>query len=146
MGGRIETRGALVDALTEASELEHGLLVQYLFAALSMKKFASEGLAPDQQEAARGWESMVLGIAREEMAHLGTVCNMLAAVGAAPQFRRPNFPQPAGFAYPFDFELTRYSDEALYRFVRAELPQGESEPKHRWARRVPALKTPRPAN
>lgn len=124
----IDTREELVDALTEACELEHGLLIQYLFAAYSLKKRADEGLGPADQELVRQWEGIITGVAREEMAHLGSVCNLLAAIGGAPRFGRPNFPQPAGSYYPFDFRLMRVSDESLYRFVCFELPQGEPPP------------------
>jgi ferritin-like protein len=125
----IESREGLIDALTEAAELEHGLMLQYLFAALSLKKFSCEQISSEQQEQVRSWESRILGIARQEMAHLGTVCNLLSAIGAAPRFGRPNFPQESKSYYgPFDFELTRFSDESVYRFIRAELPQGETPP------------------
>ena len=81
-----------------------------------------------QQELIRKWESQILSVAREEMAHLGTVSNLLSAVGGAPHFRRPNFPQKATTYYPFDFILSRFSDESLYRFIRFELPKGEPLP------------------
>jgi hypothetical protein len=42
IGSKIDTREELINALTEAAELEHGLLCQYLFAAFSMKKHPSE--------------------------------------------------------------------------------------------------------
>ena len=124
----IDTREGLIDALTEASELEHGLMLQYLFAALSLKKRLDEGISPSQQETIRSWEGQILRVARDEMGHLGTVCNLLSSIGAAPRLGRPNFPQPAHKYYPFDFELSRFSDESLYRFVRAELPKGEPPP------------------
>jgi ferritin-like protein len=124
----IDTREELIDALTEAAELEHGLLLQYLFAAYSMKKRLDEGLSPDAQEQVRTWEGIITGVAREEMAHLGSVCNLLSAIGGAPRFGRPNFPQPGGSYYPFDFRLMRLRDETLYRFVCFELPQGEPPP------------------
>ncbi len=125
----IDSREGLIAALTEAAELEHGLLLQYLFAALSLKKFEHERLSAAQQEQTRAWEGSILAIARQEMAHLGTVCNLLSSIGAAPRFGRPNFPQERMSYYgPFDFELKRFSDESLYRFVRAELPQGEPPP------------------
>src|SRR5437016_917794 len=97
----IDNREGLIEALHEASELEHGLLVQYLFAALTLKKREDEGLTSEQQELARVWESMVLAVAREEMAHLGTACNLLTAIGGSPRFERPNFPQPVKSYYPF---------------------------------------------
>ena len=34
----IDTREKLIDAPTEAAEIEHGLLLQYLFAAFSFKR------------------------------------------------------------------------------------------------------------
>jgi hypothetical protein len=124
----IDTREELVDALTDASELEHGILLQYLFAAYSLKKRADEGLGPFQQELVRSWAGTLTTIARQEMAHLGCVCNLMAAIGGAPRMGRPNFPQPAGRYYPFDFRLQRFGDEALYRFVCLELPEGEPPP------------------
>jgi hypothetical protein len=122
----IDTREELTNALYEASEIEHGLLLQYLFAALSLKKQRGEGMTGAQQELTRRWEGQILLVAREEMAHLGTVCNLLSAIGAPPHFSRPNFPQID--RYPFRFALARFSDEALYRFIRFELPKGEVPP------------------
>ncbi len=124
----IDTREELVDALTEAAELEHGLLLQYLYAAYSMKKRGDEGLGPQEQEDLRRWQGAIMSVAREEMAHLGSVCNLLSAVGGAPRLGRPNFPQPEKRYYPFDFRLQRFGDEALYRFVVFELPRGEPPP------------------
>ena len=126
----IDTREELVIALTEAAELEHGLLAQYLFAAYSMKKSVAEGLGPAQCEKVRRWERVVLSVAREEMAHLGTVCNMLTAIGGSPRFGRPNFPQGrtgvfhklGRRAYPFDFQLERFGTSSLDRFIAAETP------------------------
>jgi hypothetical protein len=124
----IDTREELLDALTRASELEHGVLIQYLFAAYSLKKRADEGLGPAEQELVRSWAGTLTTIAREEMAHLGCVCNLMAAIGGAPRMGRPNFPQPAGRYHPFDFRLQRFGDEALYRFVCLELPEDEPPP------------------
>src|SRR4051812_32507851 len=123
----IDTREELIIALHEAAEIEHGLMTQYLFPALSMKKRLSEGLTPPQQAMARTWERIILGVAVEEMGHLGTVMNLLAAVGAGPRFDRPNFPQVTGY-YPFPFDLLRFSEEMLYRMQVFELPRGEPLP------------------
>jgi hypothetical protein len=124
----INTRQELIDALHEASEIEHGLMLQYLFTALTMKKFLNEGITGEQQELIRKWEGSILRVARQEMAHLGTVCNLLSAIGGSPHFERPNFPQREITYYPFSFNLTRFSDESLYRFIRFELPKGEPIP------------------
>jgi hypothetical protein len=93
-----------------------------------MKKRLDEGITGSQQELTRKWEGQILTVAREEMAHLGTVCNLLSAIGGPPHFYRPNFPQEAEKYYPFSFTLTRFSDESLYRFIRFELPKGERLP------------------
>ena len=81
IGSKIDTREELINALTEAAELEHGLLCQYLFAAFSMKKHPTEGATWPQLELVRSWEAHILRVAREEMAHLGTVTNLLTAIG-----------------------------------------------------------------
>jgi hypothetical protein len=86
----ISSRESLIDALHLAAELEHGLMLQYMFAAMSMKKRLDEALTGGQQEAVRDWEGRILGVMREEMAHLGTVCNLLTAIGGAPRFDRPS--------------------------------------------------------
>ena len=124
----IDTREELINALTEAAEIEHGLLVQYLFAAFSLKRRLDEGITPSEQALISDWEGIILGVARDEMKHLGMVCNLLGAIGGAPRFGRPNFPQPAKKYYPWDFDLIPFSDEALYRFICFELPEGEAPP------------------
>ena len=131
----IDTREELVNALSEAAELEHGLLVQYLFAAFSMKRKVDEGITSIQQALMVDWEGAILRVAHEEMYHLASVCNLLSAIGGAPQFGRPNFPQPTKTSlveedsyYPFDFQLERFNDSTLYRFVVFELPEGEPPP------------------
>jgi hypothetical protein len=37
----IDTREEMIYALNEAAEIEHGLMIQYLFAALTMKKLTA---------------------------------------------------------------------------------------------------------
>ena len=80
----INTREELTYALYESAEIEHGLMIQYLFAALTMKKRLDEGITGAQQDMIRKWEGQILTVAREEMAHLGTVCNLLSAIGGGP--------------------------------------------------------------
>lgn len=124
----IDSREELIYALQEAAELEHGLMFQYLFSGLTMKKRLDEGITGSQQELVRKWEGKILTVAHEEMAPLGTACNLLSAIGGAPHFGRPNFPQEADKYYPFSFTLIRFSDESLYRFIRFKLPKGEELP------------------
>lgn len=123
----INTRHELIGALHEAAEIEHGLMIQYLFPALTMKKRLDEGITAPHLSLLRSWEATILGVAVEEMGHLGTVCNLLAAIGEGPHFARPNFPQTVGY-YPFPFDLVEFGDEALYRMLVFELPRGEDLP------------------
>src|SRR6266498_5508847 len=73
----IEHREALFYMLCEASELEHGIMCQYLYAAFSLKQSADEGLTPSQLAAVRRWRRVVAHVATEEMLHLGLVHNLL---------------------------------------------------------------------
>lgn len=123
----IDTREELINALAEAAEIEHGLLIQYLFSGFTVKKRAEEGLTAPQLAASRRWQGIIFRVAVEEMGHLGTVCNLHSAIGVAPHFSRPNFPQETGY-YPFPFDLVPFSDEALYRFQVFELPRGAALP------------------
>lgn len=123
----IDTREELIGALHQAAEIEHGLMIQYLFPALSLKKRDDEGLTAQELASVRSWEGIILGVAVEEMGHLGTVCNLLAAIGDGPRLARPNFPQAVGY-YPFPFDLVPFGDDALYRMLVFELPRGEPAP------------------
>ena len=55
----IENREELIFLLSEASELEHMLMLEYLFAAFSLKTDASEGLTEEQLEAVKRWERVI---------------------------------------------------------------------------------------
>lgn len=123
----IDTREELINALHEACEIEHGLLVQYLYTALSLKKSLDEGLSTRQQRLVRDWEMDILLVAREEMGHLAIVCNLLAAIGAPAKFDRPPMPRKIDY-YPFPFDLVPFGDDALYRFLVFELPRGMPKP------------------
>jgi hypothetical protein len=82
--------------LAEASQLEHMIMCQYLFAEFSLKQGTDEGLTSEQAEAVERWREVLRGIAVEEMLHLALVANVMASIGAAPTFGRPNFPQRSG--------------------------------------------------
>jgi hypothetical protein len=58
-----------VHAPQVAAEIEHGLMIRYLFPALAMKKRAEEGLTAPQMAAARRCEGVILRVAVEEMGH-----------------------------------------------------------------------------
>src|SRR5256885_1469284 len=78
---RIESREQLVYLLTQASELEHGLMCEYLFAIFSLKRTTDEGVAAGQLERIRAWEGAISGVAIQEMLHLALASNLLTAIG-----------------------------------------------------------------
>jgi hypothetical protein len=121
----VENREELIFLLSEASELEHMLMLQYLFAAFSLKTDAGEGLTEEQLEAVRRWERVISEVAAQEMLHLASASNLLTAIGGAPHFSRPNFPQPAKYYPPgFELALMPFSEQVLGSFVFYERPEG----------------------
>jgi hypothetical protein len=120
----MEERARLAKLLTDAAELEHSVVCQYLFLAFSMKRHPDEGGVTWQQlELMRGWEADLLTIARQEMEHLGIVSNLLTAIGEAPHFARPNFPVPSDY-FPVDDppSLEPFGLAPLRRLTRFERP------------------------
>jgi Ferritin-like len=105
-------RDEAVFLLHTAAEIEHALMVQYLYAAWSL---------PDGPVGVRRWRREVLRIAREEMAHFVDVQNLLRFVGGPLNFDREDFPFRSGF-YPFPFRLERLRRGSLARYVVAEMP------------------------
>ena len=58
------------------------------------------------------------------MLHLATACNLLTAVGGAPQLRRPNLPtSPRAYPGAFELRLIPFSLEAVDQFVFLERPE-----------------------
>ena len=121
----IEHREALIYMLSEAAELEHGIMCQYLFAAFSLKQGEDEGLTTGELAAVKRWREAISHVATEEMLHLALVHNVLSAIGAAPHFGRPNLPAPAQH-YPAGVNLTLvpFGEQALQHFVFLERPEG----------------------
>lgn len=126
-GSRIEvaTREELVYLLCQASELEHGLLLEYLFAMYSLTRHEDEGISADQLGAINRWERVIASVAAQEMLHLAIVSNLLTALGAAPHFERPNYPHPAR-CYPggIQLALVPVGEQALRHFLYLERPEG----------------------
>jgi hypothetical protein len=125
MSEGITSRQELLIALSEACELEHNLCCIYLFAAFSMKGDAqADGIPQEAAETVRGWKDQILEVARQEMAHLGIVCNLRSVVGGSAHFGRPNFPQPPRHYPPeIPFTLERFGESSLRRFIEFERPE-----------------------
>src|SRR6266446_3884621 len=66
---RLSPRDEIIFLLHTAAEIEHSLLVQYLYAAWS--------IPPNPADKLKKWRTTILGIAKQEMGHLMTVQNVL---------------------------------------------------------------------
>jgi hypothetical protein len=111
--------------LAEAAQLEHMIMCQYLFAEFSLKDGTGEGLTREQADTVDRWRKTLRGIAVEEMLHLALVSNLMASIGAAPLFGRPNFPQYSGyFPSGLRLDLLPFGEQALRHFLYLERPEG----------------------
>jgi len=118
-------REELIALLTEAAEIEHGLMCCYLYAAFSLKTTDDSGLSATELEATRRWRAAIMDVAIEEMLHLGLVANLMTAIGAQPHFSRPNFPvEPGMHPSGVVVRLMRFSKPAIDHFVYLERPEG----------------------
>jgi Ferritin-like len=122
---RVESREELVYLLSEACEIEHSLLCEYLYAQFSLKRSTAEGLKPEQLARIQAWELTMIDVIKQEMLHLALATNILTAVGAAPHFERPNFPILSRW-YPPDVQiaLVPFGERALRHFIFLERPEG----------------------
>ena len=112
-------RDYTVMLLHVAAEIEHSLMVQYLFAAYSM---GGPQVPAELRDDVRGWQEIILGIAKEEMGHLVTVQNLLTALGGPLNLDREDYPWGSDF-YPFAFSLRPLSAKSLATYVVAESPE-----------------------
>jgi hypothetical protein len=95
--------------LRVAAQVEHALMVQYLYAGYSC--------APPQRS--------ILDVAIEEMSHLMTVQNLLRCLGEPPHLVRQEDSAPVpeeDRLYPFGFRLEPLSEQSLAKYVVAESP------------------------
>jgi Ferritin-like len=93
--------------LSAGAEIEHSLLVEYLYAAWSLGTNPAAGI--------------VTGIAIQEMCHLITVQNLLMFAGNHPSFSRQD-QDPAPCLDPFPFSLRPFAKDVLEDFLLAEMP------------------------
>ncbi len=142
----ITSKDELVHALRDAAELEHQLMLEYLYAAYSLKREPDQTCTGAQAEFLRRWCSTLYFVARQEMEHLSLANGMLTAIGAQPWFVRPNFAaRPVVSPYftaatlaavagpdrhPVDlpYTLERYNQRTIERFVCGESPPWDSLP------------------
>ncbi len=120
---RVESREQLVHLLSQACELEHGMMCEYLFALYSLKRRPDEGLTLEQLAQVARWARTLSEIAAEEMLHLAQATNLLTSIGAAPHLHRPNFPIVSRWYPPgVQIALVPFGERALRHFLYLERP------------------------
>src|SRR5262249_13296548 len=121
----VESREHLWYLLTEASQVEHMIMCQYLYATFSLRSGADDGLTDEQAAAVGRWRAVLHGIAVDEMLHLALGAKLMAAIRAPPPGGRPNFPQPSRYFPPsVQLDLLPFGDAALTHFLYLERPEG----------------------
>lgn len=122
---RVNDREQLIYLLTEAAEIEHGLMCSYLYAGWSLKQHVDEGITAAQLAAVDGWRKQIHGVAMEEMLHLALVNNLLMSIGSPPHFRRQNLPVLPGY-HPSSIviRLAPFTRATAEHFVYLERPEG----------------------
>ena len=115
--------------LHTAAEIEHALLVQYLYAAYSLGAggFPGPSVPADAAQTVSLWRSTITEIAREEMAHFITVQNLLRFLGGPLTLEREDFPFTSPL-YPFPLKLEPLTRTSLAKYVAAEMPADPQQP------------------
>jgi hypothetical protein len=101
-----------------AAEIEHALMVEYLYAAFSL---GGPQVPAEHSTKVAQWREIILGIAKEEMGHLMTVQNLLRCLGGPLNVDRDDFPWDSDFI-PFPFMLEPLTRQSLAKYVYAESP------------------------
>jgi hypothetical protein len=114
-----DTPDGLRTALQSAVALEHATIPTYLYALYS--------LAPGKNEQIR---ELIASVVIEEMSHMALACNILNAVGGAPQIDDPGFiprypgPLPGGVESQLVVPLERFSRNLVHDvFMEIEEPE-----------------------
>lgn len=117
------------------AEIEHGLMIQYLYAGYSL----GGSQVPEKHRAeVKNWQDIILGIAKEEMGHFISVQNILKLIGAPLNLGREDYPWDTPF-YPFPFKLEPLSLASLAKYVYAESPEGWVDSTDPYAKEVKNL-------
>ena len=107
------TKDEAVRLLRIAAEIEHALMVQYLYAAFT--------LGPNADPK---FKRNLVTIAKQEMGHLVTVQNLLLLLGASPHLDRDDL-LPRSGKEPSPFELEPAALESLAKYTIIESPLDE---------------------
>lgn len=115
--------------LQVGAELEHGLMVQYLYGAYSL---GGSQVPDEHRKKVQEWQASILAVAREEMGHLICVQNLLVLLGGSLNFGRSDFPYDSPF-YPFPFQLEPLSLSSVAAYIYAEMPstlESDGDPRY----------------
>jgi Ferritin-like len=105
--------------LTIAAQIEHSLMVQYLYAGYSL---GGAHVPTQHHDEVAAWRQLILGIAKEEMGHLITVQNALRFLGAPLAIDRQDYPWDSQLA-PYPFTLERLTLASIAKYVVVESPE-----------------------
>jgi hypothetical protein len=105
--------------LSIGAQIEHSLMVQYLYAAYSL---GGPQVPEENRAEVAAWRQIILGIAKEEMGHLATVQNLLKFLDAPLALDREDYPWDSTLA-PYPFALERLTRATLAKYVVAESPE-----------------------
>jgi hypothetical protein len=113
--GATTARDYAIGLLKLAAEVEHSLMVQYLYAAVSV--------APEPGPDGVNYQRKLLSVAIQEMGHLATVQNLLLLVGGRDSFyMQRDLVRTASEKNPIPLILEPISKPALAKYVAAEKP------------------------
>lgn len=121
--------------LSVDAELEHGLMVQYLYAGYSL---GGSHIPEEYREKVRRWQEIILGIAKEEMGHFISIQNVLRLIGAPLHFDRDDYLWDC-VLYPFPFKFEPLTIESLAKYVYAESPKDWIDSDDPTAREIKAI-------
>ncbi|MGI9499644.1 MAG: ferritin-like domain-containing protein, partial [Geminicoccaceae bacterium] len=120
-------RAAVITALRELATIEHGLMVEYLYAYYSIDQDAFADGSADQRRVRSAAET-VLSVAIDEMRHLRWVNEMLLELGQVHELGRfetlPDVDRDGRFLQ-HSFSLKRLSPERLDWFITVEAPSDQ---------------------
>lgn len=116
----LSSRDEFIFLLHTASEVEHALMAQYLYATWSVGYRGAPVPGP-------AWAAQIMQVARQEMGHLITIQNILRSMHAPLSLDRDDYPFRSEL-YPFEFTLERLSLHSLAKYVLAEMPANPTFP------------------
>jgi hypothetical protein len=112
-------RDHLLMLLSFGATVEHCLMVQYLYAAYSLRTDVKD---ERRRRLVESWRASILAVAKEEMGHLLTVQNLRLLLGSTVEIGRDSSPWAQQY-YPYPFSLEPFSLMSLSCFVYAEMPE-----------------------